>query len=159
MRFTALPNLQVLNLAESFYSAAEILKDNRSNAIPIINLRCHAIELYLKALHLKDTATDFGDGVALLRPNSGRGAGHQLGNSFTNALPEHQKELLSGMPRLNEELALLEGIFRRSRYIYENGDSLPFSTAEHVARYLACRIPQLTPIPVRIDQIASEDRK
>lgn len=159
MRFTALPNLQVLDLAESFYNAAEVLKNNGSNAIPIINLRCHAIELYLKALHLKDTETDLGDGLALLRPTSGRCAGHLLGNSFANALQEHQKELLFGMPRLNEELTLLEGIFRRSRYIYENGDSLPFSTAEHVARYLASRIPQLTPIPVRIDQITSTDRQ
>ena len=159
MRFTALPNLQVLDLAESFYNAAEVLKNNESNAIPIINLRCHAIELYLKALHLKDTATDLGDVLALLRPTSGRCAGHQLGNSFANALQEHQKELLFGMPRLNEELALLEGIFRRSRYIYENCDSLPFSTAEHVARYLASRIPQLTPIAVRIDQITSTDRQ
>lgn len=159
MRFTVLPNLQVLDLAESFYSAAEVLENNGSNAIPIINLRCHAIELYLKALHLKDTATDLSNGVALLRPTSGRCAGHQLGNSLTNALPEHQKELLYGMPRLNEELALLEGTFGRSRYIYENGDSLPFSTAEHVVRYLACRIPQLTPIPVSIDQITSEDRQ
>ena len=57
---TTLPNVQILDLAHSYYSAAEVLADAGANAIPIINLRCHAIELFLKALHQKDTFTDTG---------------------------------------------------------------------------------------------------
>ena len=50
---TTLPNVQILDLAHSYYSAAEVLADAGANAIPIINLRCHAIELFLKALPSK----------------------------------------------------------------------------------------------------------
>ena len=84
MRVTALPNLQVLDLACSYYKAAEVLDDANANAIPIINLRCHAIELFLKSLHLKDDASDIGGGVFLLRLRSGRRVNNDLRDSLGN---------------------------------------------------------------------------
>jgi hypothetical protein len=100
VRVTALPNLQVLDLAHSYYRAAEVLADADANAVPIVNLRCHAIKLFLKSLHLKDAAADIGDGVFLLQPVSGRGVNHDLTDFFGKALQEHCDELLSGMPSL-----------------------------------------------------------
>lgn len=151
MKMTAFPNRQVLDLALSFHDAAEVLHDADANAIPIINLRCHAIELFLKSLHLKDTATDVGEGVSLLRPVTGRGISHSLTDSFGNALQEHRDELVLGMPSLSEDLASLEGVFQKSRYVYENGDRLPLSTAERVSRYLAEKLPELTRLAVSND--------
>lgn len=74
--------MQILDLAHSYYSATEVLADADANAIPIINLRCHAIELFLKALHQKDTFTDTGTGVFVMRPGSGRNVSHDLNDSF-----------------------------------------------------------------------------
>lgn len=102
MRVTALPNLQVLDLACSYYKAAEVLDDANANAIPIINLRCHAIELFLKSLHLKDDASDIGGGVFLLRLRSGRRVNNDLRDSLGKALQEHRDELLSDMPTLSK---------------------------------------------------------
>lgn len=151
MRVTALPNLQVLDLANSYYRAAEVLADAKANAIPIINLRCHAIELFLKALHLKDTATDIGDGVFLLQPVSGRGVSHDLTDSLGKALQEHRGELISSMPSLPEDLKILGGVFQKSRYLYENGGNLPLSTAERVSRFLAEKVAGLPRLAVSVD--------
>ena len=151
MRMTALPNLQVLDLAHSYYRAAEVLADADANAIPIINLRCHAIELFLKSLHLKDTATDIGDGVFLLQPVSGRGVNHDLTDSFGKAVQKHRDELLSAMPSLPEDLEKLGGVFQKSRYLYENGGSLPLSIAERVCQFLAEKVAGLPLIAVSID--------
>lgn len=151
MRMTALPNMQVLDLARSYHEAAEVLADANANAIPIINLRCHAIELFLKSLHLMDSATDIGDGVFLLQPGSGRGVHHDLCDSFEKALQKHHDELLSDMTTLPRDLENLRGVFQKSRYLYENGDSLPFSTAERVSRYLAVKLSELPRLPVRND--------
>ncbi len=140
---SALPNMQVLDLARSYYDAAELLASAGANAIPIVNLRCHAIELFLKSLHLKDTATDIGDKVFLLRPEPGYRVSHGLCSSFSKALPGHKDELLSGMPSLIDDLSELEGVFQKSRYLYEDGSSLPLSVAERVSRYLARRLPDL----------------
>jgi hypothetical protein len=148
---TALPNLQVRDLASSYYSAAEVLDNAEANAIPIINLRCHAIELFLKSLHLKDTTEDIGNGVFLLRPISGRSVRHGLKDSFDKALQEHRDELLCGMPNLVADLIRLEGAFKRSRYIYEDDGSLPFSEAKSVSRYLAEKLPKLRLLAVSID--------
>ena len=148
----SLPNVQVLDLAYSYYDAAEVLANSGANAIPIINLRCHAIELFLKALHLTDNATDIGDGVFLLAPNSGRGDGHGLGNSFSKGLKEHRDELLSDMPNLTVELGHLEGIFQKSRYLYENGDYLPLAKAACVSRFLAEKLSTLPRLAVQIDR-------
>lgn len=137
MRMTALPNLQVLDLACSYYEAAEVLAGVDASTIPIINMRCHAIELFLKSLHLRDIAMDIGNGVSLLRPISGRSVHHNLSGSFGKALQEHRDELTSGMPWLNDDLGNLEGVFQKSRYAYENGQSLPLPTAERVSRFLA----------------------
>jgi hypothetical protein len=148
---TALPNLKVRDLAFSYYKAAEVLADTDANAIPIINLRCHAIELFLKSLHLKDTATDIGDGVFLLQPVSGRSVRHYLRDSFDKALQEHRDELLSDMPTLPDDLVNLEGVFQRSRYLYENGGSLPLSEAKRVSQYLAEKLAKLPLLTVSID--------
>ncbi len=150
MRMTALPNLQILDLAYSYYEAAEVLANAGANAIPIVNLRCHAIELFLKSLHLTDVATDIGDEVFLLRPRSGRNDGHGLVNSLNKALQEHRAELLSGMPDLTNELTYLEGVFQKSRYLYENGDSLPLSKASCVSSFLAERLNKLPRLAVCI---------
>lgn len=151
MRMVSLPNLQILNLARSYYDAAEVLANSGANAIPVVNLRCHAIELFLKALHLTDDATDVGDGVFLLTPKSGRNDGHGLQNSFSKALQEHRDALLSGMPDLPAELAQLEGVFQKSRYLYENGDGLPLAKAACVSRFLAANISKLPRLAIQID--------
>ena len=152
MRMTALPNLQILDLAYSYYGAAEVLANAGANAIPIVNLRCHAIELFLKSLHLTDVAKDIGDEVFLLTPNSGRNDGHGLAKSFDKALHEHRAELLSDMPDLTEELTHLEGVFQKSRYLYENGDSLPLSKVACVSHFLAERVNTLPRLAVCIDR-------
>ena len=139
----ALPNMQILDLAYSYHEAAEALADSKANAIPIVNLRCHAIELFLKSLHLKDIETDVGTNVYLRRPKSGRDEGHGLVNSFNKSFNEHRAELLSDMPTLLEELTHLEGVFQKSRYVYENGDSLPLSKAANVSRFLASKLKTL----------------
>ena len=146
---SVLPNVQILDLANSYYEAAKILTDAGANAIPVVNLRCHAIELFLKSLHLTDTATDVGDGVFLLTPSSGRDAGHNLTTSFGKALQVHREALLSGMPDFLEELQLLEGIFQRSRYLYENQDGLPLSKATSVSTVLAENIKTLPRLAVK----------
>ena len=151
VRMAALPNLQVRDLALSYYKAAEVLADADANAIPIINLRCHAIELFLKSLHLKDSATDIGDGVFLLRPDSGRSSSQDLKGSFEKALQGHRDELLSNIPTLLDDLENLKGVFQRSRYLYENGHSLPFLEATRVSQYLAEKLPLLPLLVVSID--------
>ncbi|SEL39312.1 hypothetical protein [Pacificibacter marinus] len=152
MRMTALPNVQILDLAYSYYEAAEVLANSGANAIPIVNLRCHAIELFLKSLYLTDTAKDVGHGVFLLTPGSGRNDGHSLANSFGKALHEHRTELLSDMPDLPDELTHLEGVFQKSRYLYENGDSLPLSKAACVSRFLAKRLTTLPRLAICNDR-------
>lgn len=148
---TALPNLQILDLAKSYYEAAEKLDNSGASAIPIVNLRCHAIELFLKSLHLKDTTTDVGDGVSVFRPSSGRNEGHGLENSFGRALQAHRDELLSDMPDLLDALRQLEGVFQKSRYLYESGDSLPLSNAACVSRFLAKKLTTLPRLAVCLD--------
>ena len=152
MRMTALPNVQILDLAYSYYEAAEVLDSSDANAIPIVNLRCHAIELFLKSLYLTDTATDVGDDVFLLRPSSGRNDGHGLVKSFCKSLQQHRSELLSDMPDLPDELEHLERVFQKSRYQYENGDSLPLSKAACVSRFLAKKLATLPRLAVSIDR-------
>ena len=144
---TALPNVQVLDLANSYHDAAEVLSKTDANAIPIVNLRCHAIELFLKSLHLTDIATDVGDGIFLLTPGSGQRQGHRLQHSFDKALQQHRDMMLSGMPDLREQLACLEGAFQKSRYLFENGGDLPLAKAASVSGFLAyklARLPRLT---------------
>ena len=153
MRMTALPNVQILDLANSYYQAAELLTDGGANAIPIVNLRCHAIELFLKSLHLTDTATDVGNGVFLLTPNSGRNQGHGLKKSFDKALQQHRDILLLDMPDLQDELTHLEGVFRKSRYLYEGGNSLPLKKATSVSSFLAEKIPNLPCLAMLSEQI------
>lgn len=148
MRMAEIPNVQILDLAYSYYEAAEVLANSEAKAIPTVNLRCHAIELFLKSLHLTDTANDIGDDVFLLRPRSGRNDGHGLVNSFDKSLQEHRAELLSDMPDLPNELAHLEGVFQRSRYLYENGDCLPLSRAACVSRFLAKKLATLPRLAV-----------
>lgn len=143
VRVSEIPNPQVLDLAFSYHDAAETLAATAANAIPIINLRCHAIELFLKSLHLEDTATALEDGVYLSRPKSGRGVRHDLKDSLAMAQEPHRQELLSGMISLDDDLDSLEGIFQKSRYLYEDGSSLPLSTAERTCRYLAETVPHL----------------
>ncbi|MCJ8334992.1 MAG: hypothetical protein MJH10_12175 [Epibacterium sp.] len=143
MTITVFPNGQVLDLAKSYYAAAEFLTDADANAILIVNLRCQATELFLKSLYLTDTATDVGNGVSLFKPSSGRNQGHGLKGSLDKALQEHRDILLSGMPNLHEELESLEGAFQKSRYLYENRDSLLLGKAEDVSKFLAEELPKL----------------
>jgi len=143
MSWSVFPNPQVLDLAQSFYDAAEILDRADGNALPIINLRCHAIELFIKSLHLKDTAIDQGDGIYLLRTSSGRQQGHGLWGSFEQALEAHRVEILKAYPDFHDSLTSLDGVFQESRYIYETGKPLPLGTACRVARHLAMIVPQL----------------
>ena len=148
---TAFPNQQILDLADSFFDASEILARSRANAIPILNLRCHSIELFLKSLHVNNISTDIGWGVSLIRPASGHDIRHGLRSSFERALKEHQDELLCDMPLLLDELGHLEGAFQKSRYLYEAGDSVPVSTAERVSRYLSIKISALPLLEVDFD--------
>lgn len=141
--WSVFPNLQVLDSAQSFYEAAEILDRENANALPIINLRCHAIELFLKSLYLTDRATDVGDGVMLLQPNSGRGGGHDLRGLFGKALQAHQEDILRDFDDFDASLSALDGVFSQSRYIYETGNSLPFGTARRVVKHLAVTVPSL----------------
>ena len=139
--------MQILDLAHSYYSAAEVLADAGANAIPIINLRCHAIELFLKALHQKDTFTDTGTGVFVMRPGSGRNVSHDLNDSFLKALPAHRDELLREMSTLCDDLKKLYGVFAKSRYLYEAGGSLPHSKAKNVSQLLAEKTANLPRYP------------
>lgn len=148
MKVSVVPNPQVLDLADSYYVASEILATSDGNAIPIVNLRCHAIELFLKSLHLRDTAINARNGALLLRPESGRDVQHNLRESFDKALPEHQNELLSDMNSLKDDLEALKAVFRKSRYIYESGDYLPICMSARVSRYLAEKVPKLTRRPI-----------
>ena len=149
MTITVFPNGQVLDLAKSYYAAAEFLTDADANAILIVNLRCQATELFLKSLYLTDTATDVGNGVSLFKPSSGRNQGHGLKGSFDKSLQEHRNILLSGMPNLHEELESLEGAFQKSRYLYENRNSLPLGKAARVSRFLADKLAKLPRLAVR----------
>ena len=146
----SLPNTQVLNLALTYHEAAQVLDDARANPIPVINLRCHAIELFLKSLHLRDVASDIGEGVFLLTPSSGKAVNHDLNHSFDKALERHRAELLSDRLTLRDDLAILGGVFQRSRYLYENGGSLPISTAKQVSQYLADRLAVLPRLAVSV---------
>ena len=151
MNETTLPNLQVLNLASSFFEASELLNDASANAIPIINLRCHAIELFLKSLHLKDSVRFDEFGRKFLVPQSGYQSGHDLVASFGHAQEMHRQHLLAGRRSLMDDLGQLNGVFKSSRYIYENGEGLPLGTAEAVSRYLAAVLPELPRTAVSVD--------
>lgn len=142
---TTFPNRQIVNLAQSYHQAAEVLIAARANAIPIVNLQCHAIELFLKSLHLEDITTDSGTGtgVLLFTPSSGQNVGHYLVKSFDKAFKEHRDSLLEGMPSLKVYLEDLEGVFRKSRYAYEGPSSLHLGKAEDVSKFLAEELPKL----------------
>ena len=140
--YSTIPNPQVLDLAKSYNDAAKILANAKANSIPIINLQCHAIELFLKSLHLKDESIPDGN-VFILRPRSGHDSNHDLINSFKKAQDSHRKELECGMPELCDNLKMLEGIFQQSRYLYEKGGSLPLSVAARVSQYLEDKVPNL----------------
>ena len=146
MSWSVFPNPQVLDPAKSFYDAAEILDQADCNALPIINLRCHAIELFLKSLYLGVESIDQGDGIGILRTVSGRKQGHVLLWSFQQAIEAHQAKILEGYPDLQEALEDLDGVFKESRYIYEKGKSLPLETARRVAQHLAVIVPKLEPL-------------
>lgn len=150
MKMMSLPNTQVFNLALTYHEAAQVLDDAEANPIPIINLRCHAVELFLKSLHLKDAVSDAGGGVSLLTPSSGKRVNHDLSSSFDRALDQHHAALLSDRPTLRDDLVILEGVFQRSRYLYENGSSLPISTAEQVSQYLAGKMFTLPRLAVSL---------
>lgn len=154
MSWSVFPNPQVLDSAKSFYDAAEILDRAGGNALPIINLRCHAIELFLKSLHLGYESIDQGDGIALLRTVSGRKQGHGLCGSFEQALAAHQSEILKGYPDLEDSLVALDGVFQESRYIYETGNSLPLGTARRVVQHLAVIVPKLERLALPISKKA-----
>ena len=155
---SVLPNGQVQGLARSYYEAAEVLVNADANAIPIINLHCHSIELFLKSLHLTDVATDVGDGIAVLHPKNGRGVSHSLKNSFLQAIPEHSELLAIGMPSLEHDLVSLEGVFQESRYLYESGRSLPLSTAKRVSQYLSKKFQSFLALPSEFrDSLKLED--
>lgn len=142
--FSIFPNTQVLDLAQSYNDASNILDENGGNALPILNLRMHAIELFLKSLVVKAQSIDQGDGVFLVRVE--RWGNHVLLNILKEADQCHRTQLLTGLKTLERDLDDLQGLFQDSRYIYETGKNLNIGLARRVVDYLAKEVPKLARI-------------
>lgn len=138
------PNAQVLDLARSYNDASNILEGNGGNALPILNFRMHAIELFLKSLVVKTLSVDQGGGGFLERVM--RRGDHTLSTTFEKVDYRHKTKLLGGRETLERDLKDLEGLFQDSRYVYESGKSLNIGLAQRVVDYLADEIPKLVMI-------------
>lgn len=138
------PNEQILALAQSYDDAANILDGSGVNALPILSLRMHAIELFLKSLVAKTLSADQGNFGFLARIK--RRENYTLSSTFEKVDYRHKTRLLGARETLSCDLKDLERLFQDSRYAYGIGKNLNIGLCQRVVGYLAKETPNLVRI-------------
>ena len=150
-----LPNPVILDVAHSYFDCGKKLYDEMVNEpaqglyFPSVNLLCHSIELFLKAM---SNPIDWEqNGSVYMGFTTKPKNGHNLMAAFSFIDCSFKKTIISRKCSLVADLERLEGVFQASRYPFEKENEKKFGDRIHVlafetAAFLRDEIENLNPI-------------